>query len=372
MKFRSAGTATLLAELQTMLATGKIERRVESLQRVTNLFLRHEVVYSDAQIAVFDDVFVCLVAEMENAAKEMLAQRLAYEPKAPLATIRTLAFDEAINVAGPVLTHSNNLDDASLIENVETRSQLHMLAIAGRERLNEAVTDALVKHGNDDVIIAAASNPGAEFSENGYTTLLGRAENNDAIATCVGSRRSIPRHHYLKLIAKASDAVRTRLAATHPEWSDNISPAVRAVARRARSVSTPLTPEASIAHGLVRTLYEEGRLNETQVLQFADTGRFDEASSAIACLANVPVAVSESLMVQSGSEGLFVLAKVAGLSWPTVVAMMTMRDNLSHKHTLTPAGMRADQVTYEELRVSTAQQVLRFHRMQTADSGSSV
>jgi len=56
-----------------------------------------------------------------------------------------------------------------------------------------------------------------------------------------------------------------------------------------------------------------------------------------------------------------ILAKVAGLSWSTVRAIINMRDELSGGE---PTDIAACKDTYERLRPSTAQQVLRFHRMQ--------
>ena len=46
-------------------------------------------------------------------------------------------------------------------------------------------------------------------------------------------------------------------------------------------------------------------------------------------MANVPVAVAESIMVESRAEGVMILAKVAGLSWPTVKSIILMRDELA-------------------------------------------
>jgi hypothetical protein len=63
-----------------------------------------------------------------------------------------------------------------------------------------------------------------------------------------------------------------------------------------------------------------------------------------------------------------ILAKVAGLSWPTVRSIIRMRDELSGAE---PADLSASQDTYERLRPSTAQQVLRFHRMQQNSSTTS-
>ena len=54
-------------------------------------------------------------------------------------------------------------------------------------------------------------------------------------------------------------------------------------------------------------------------------------------------------------------------SWPTVRTIIRMRDELSGTE---PADLAACQDTYERLRPSTAQQVLRFHRMQQNAPGT--
>jgi hypothetical protein len=56
-----------------------------------------------------------------------------------------------------------------------------------------------------------------------------------------------------------------------------------------------------------------------------------------------------------------ILAKVSGMSWSTVNAIIEMRDKLSGSESTDIGACKA---TYERLRPSTAQQVLRFHRMQ--------
>ena len=62
---------------------------------------------------------------------------------------------------------------------------------------------------------------------------------------------------------------------------------------------------------------------------FAEAGNFDEANAAMAALANVPVSIAEDMMVESRSEAIMILAKVSGISWSTVKAIINMRDHLS-------------------------------------------
>src|SRR6201996_8466334 len=144
MSSKSAATSeSLLDELQTTLAHGTVARRVETLRRVTDLFINGAVDYSDDQIGLFDDVFQCLMHHIEISAKALLANRLAPIDTAPPQTIRTLAFDEAIEVAGPVLSQSLRLDDETLIETARHKSQAHLMAISMRKVLSRAVTDVL-------------------------------------------------------------------------------------------------------------------------------------------------------------------------------------------------------------------------------------
>jgi uncharacterized protein (DUF2336 family) len=366
MSSKSAtASVSLLDELETTLAHGTVARRVETLRRVTDLFLNSTIDYSDAQIGVFDDVFDCLIDAMEASAKVLLAQRLAPVPTAPPKIIRTLAFDDLIEVAAPVLSQSERLDDAALMANARTKSQGHLLAISIRKQLSNAVTDVLVERGNDEVIQSVVGNPGAQFSEKGYTNLVSRAERSDGIAECLGMRPSIPRHHYLKLIAKASASVQARLDAANPNASNDVSLAVREVTRRARSMPSAMTRETTIAHGLIKSLYEDGRLDEYQVAAFAAAKKFDETNAAIACLANVSVAMAETVMIEDRAEGILILAKVGGLSWSTVKAIIDMREELSGAELL---DLESSRTTYERLRLSTAQQALRFHRMQETTS----
>src|ERR1700735_1445396 len=287
---------SLLDELQTTLAHGTVARRVETLRRVTDLFISGAVEFSDDQIALFDDVFQCLIHHIETSAKALLSSRLAPSDRAPPLTIRALAFDDLIEVAAPVLSQAEPLDHEALVETARSKSQAHLMAISTRRVLSGAVTDVLVLRGNDEVIQSTVNNPGAQFSERGFTRLVSRAEGDDNLATCVGMRPNMPRHLYLKLIAKASATVQARLEGANTQRAGEGPAAGREATRLARSAPAAITRETAIAHALVRSLYDDGRLDEHQVAAFAETGKFDEANAAIAALAKGPVSVAAHLM----------------------------------------------------------------------------
>jgi uncharacterized protein (DUF2336 family) len=351
----------LLDELQATLAHGTVARRVETLRRVTDLFISGAVDFSDDQIALFDDVFQCLIHHIETSAKALLSNRLAPIDRAPPLTIRALAFDDLIEVAAPVLSQSERLDDQALIETARNKSQAHLMAISTRKMLSGALTDVLVQRGNAEVVQSVVQNPGAEFSERSFTRLINRADGDDRLATCIGMRPKLPRHIYLKLLARASEAVRAKLEVSNRPMAQEVSDAVREATRLARSAPSAITQETAIAHALVKSLYDDGRLDEYQVVAFAEADKFDEANAAIAALASVSVSIAENMMVETRAEGVMILAKISGMSWPTVKSLIRMRDRLAGKE---PSNLDSCKATYDRLRPSTAQQVLRFHRMQ--------
>ena len=116
--------------------------------------------------------------------------------------------------------------------------------------------------------------------------------------------------------------------------------AVREATRRARSAPSAMTRQTAIAHALVKSLYEDGRLDELQLAAFAEAGKFDEANAAIAALANVSVSIAENMMMETRAEGVMILAKVAGMSWSTVKAIINMRDELSGMEPTDLAGLQ--------------------------------
>src|ERR1700681_1895630 len=118
----------LIDQLEEALAHSDIGRRAESLRRVTDLFVSGSGKFSGEQIALFDDVMCRLVEQIEVSARATFGRRLATIPDAPSRVLRGLALDDAIEVAGPVLSHSERLDDPILVESARTKSQDHLLA----------------------------------------------------------------------------------------------------------------------------------------------------------------------------------------------------------------------------------------------------
>jgi uncharacterized protein (DUF2336 family) len=111
--FEKAGTLdesrSLLDELVSPVATATTRHRLRIIDRITDLFATGSRNYSYEQVALLDDVLRRLCADIEVKARAKLADRLAGMHSAPPKLVRSFAFDDAIEVAGPVLVRSQQL-----------------------------------------------------------------------------------------------------------------------------------------------------------------------------------------------------------------------------------------------------------------------
>jgi uncharacterized protein (DUF2336 family) len=351
---------TLIKDLEDAIACADADRRSETLSRVADLFITGAGQYSDDQIALFDDVIGRLAAEIEVKARAKLAGRLCHVHNAPARVIHALAADENIDVAGPVLTHAERLDEAVLIDAARTRSQQHLLAIAERKALGEAVTDLLVVRGDQQVVRSVSRNAGARFSDAGFGILVKRSEGDDVLAERVGLRRDIPRHHFLKLIARASDSVRTKLGAAIPDATAEIQRVLAQVVGRIRAESVTASTDYSAAKQSVDNLFRAGNFGEDDVYALAKLGKYEETTVAVALLCGLPVDVVETAMLDNRPDMMLILGRFAGLSWTCVKAILLLR---ASGRGVSPHDLDLAQKSFDRLQPEIAERVVRFYQV---------
>jgi uncharacterized protein (DUF2336 family) len=351
---------TLLDDLENALACGDSERRNDILRRITDLFIGGAPRFTEEQVGVFDDIIGRLVSAIEAKARAKLASRLAPIANAPVNVIRTLAFDDDIEVARAVLTMSERLDDTDLITSANTKSQQHLAAIAQRKALSEAVTDVLVSRGDRQVVHSVAKNRGARFSDAGFRMLVKRASGDDVLATHVGSRPDIPRQHFLLLLDKASAAVRTRLMAENPGADGAVEGVLAEVVGGLRSEARNASRDFTVAAARIEQLRRAGSLDEAAVYGFARDRKFEETTIALALLSDTPIDVVERALLDPGAEIVLILAKVAGLSSTCAKAILILR---AADRGMSAQDLENAMTSFSRLQLETARRVLSFYHM---------
>ena len=237
-------------------------------------------------------------------------------PNAPAGVVSTLAKNDDIAVAGPVLKQAPARRSRSQIY----RRDQEPGASAGAVEplgISEALSDILVQRGDREVVRSIATNQKARLSENAFTTLVKRAEQDGVLAEKVGLRTDIPPRLFRQLLMQASDVVQKRLLAqAKPETQAEIRRVLAKVTDEVAAKAAPRNYTAALA--AVRALHKERKLSEADIAEFAKAGKYEETIAALATVCAVPVEVVDRLMNGERADPVLILARAAGFGWPTV------------------------------------------------------
>jgi hypothetical protein len=349
---------SIIDELEEAVSNGSSEKRVNTLRRVTDLFLHNGERLSDDQVRVFDDVLCHLVSRVESRVKAELGGTLASLEYAPSGVIERLARDDEIAVAGAVLTGSNRLTTNTLVEIAKTKGQDHLLAISGRPNLPEVVTDVIVDRGESRVIRKLADNASARFSETGFNGMVSHAEADDELTEVLGLRADLPLKFLRDLLQRATEAVRARLASIAPgELQEEIKRVLKTFARKAAGEHMP-ERDFSRAEAVVRRMKGLNELGDDAVTRFAETKKFEEVAASIALLNNsAPTDMMARLLEGHRTDLILIPCKSAGLNWATVQAILS---NRPATHRIAEATLTTAMKDYDKLTAQTAERALRF------------
>jgi uncharacterized protein (DUF2336 family) len=348
---------SFLRDLDEAVSRGTPESRARALWHTTDLMVAGR--YSDDEIWTFGEVIGRLADEIEVTARAQLAKRLARFEEAPVNIIHKLAFDDEIEVAGPILQQSDRLEPYALVANVCTKSQSHLLAISKRETLEESVTDVLVTRGNQEVVNSVASNNGAHFSEFGFLHMVQRADGDSILAEHLGLRKDIPRHVFQQLIAKASDDVKRRLQEERPEMGETIQNTVTDVAGVLQSKFGPVSRSYFVAKRVVATQHRQGNLNENSISVYARTHKLEEVTIGLSLLCALPADVIERALMDKNRETLLILAKALDFCWATTMALLFLG---AKDHRITAKELNDLEREFGRLNIETSRSVLEFYQ----------
>jgi uncharacterized protein (DUF2336 family) len=369
-----AADLSIIDEVETAINAGSAKKSLETIKRVTDLFLSSAGSFDGEQIELFDNLLERLVRTIEiraiadvsaRIALAEMSSQLAPIAQAPPSVVRRLARNDEIAVAGPVLSESARLRTEDLVEIAETKSEQHLLAIAGRWWLKEIVTDAILARQYPTVSRRIINNPGARVSAAGFAIVLAQAESHPELAVATGIRVDLPTELRQQLLRNATEAVRSRLLSrAPPHLFEEIRSAIAAV-------SVGVNREMSKVHDftaakrLVALLKDKGELNEATLFGFAKHRKYEETVAALAELSQSSIDVIRPLMQSLRDDGVLIPCKAAGLSWETVHAVL---DSRFATGSMAPHELAAAQRQFASLTSENARRLLRFWQVRSSSS----
>jgi len=254
------------------------------------------------ELALAQDIVQIMARDAATLVREALAANLKASSNLPRDVALHLARD-IDSVAMPILEYSEVLADEDLIRLVRTVPESKQAAIARRETLSEAVTDALVETDNRTVVRTVVANKGARIREETLHRVVDRYGADEDIQEPLVQRGRLPVTVTERLVAMVSDRLKDYLVTHHEMSADSASELVlRARERATVNIVKPFTDENALEK-LVAQLGRNGRLSPSLILRALCMGDMPFFEYAMAQLAGVPVVNARILIHDPGMQG---------------------------------------------------------------------
>jgi uncharacterized protein (DUF2336 family) len=213
-------TGQRYAKLLQLASENSSEKRRELLSDVTSLFFANIDNHTDSETELFGDLMTKVAVELDAEVRKELSTLFSHE-RVPRRLIVALANDVEVKVAGPILTHSKVLTQSDLISVVENRSDAHRMLVTKRDDVGEALSEALVSYGGDQVVESLIRNETASVSPETYDKIVVRAIANPDLQAPLVERKSISPEHLNQLFLSVGADMRKQILARNTQFSED-------------------------------------------------------------------------------------------------------------------------------------------------------
>jgi uncharacterized protein (DUF2336 family) len=352
-------SSSRFGKLIELARTADSAQRRELLREVTDLFFETSGSRNDRESQLFGDVLQLVAAEMQDGVLAEFAERFADADDAPVGLMRDLA-NHAFEVAAPVLTRSKALDDQALLQIVGNQGQQHLKAVAQRETVSEALSDAIVQHGDDHALDALMRNEGADISRTSMEAAVDRARRNAVLHEAVVTRQDLPldllNDMYFVVEASLREQIMQRNASVDPAALD--AALAKARERLKRTVGD-LSAEAKNAMGFIQSKKAAGELNARMLVSLYREAKQMHFLYGLAEVTGVDAETVSGMLERRDVEALAMLCRAAAVERPLFVTLAVLTCGGED------AMNRAEEFgrMYINVPVEAAQRAVRFFKM---------
>lgn len=298
-------------EVHRLLSDHSSDARVDMTNKIG-------AVYNQAQLSVRENtiaeqIFRLLLRDTELRVRISLASYVKDSQTIPRDIVMSLARD-VVEVALPVLQHSQVLTDEDLIELVESTQEIsRYLAVSKRSSVSAAVTDALIAGGDANVAQTLIDNKGAEISVASLEKIIEDYKENDVLIQSLSDRPQLPITVVDKLLTVVSSTFAQTLKQKYKISTDHIEKEVEKTREKETLNLVRLTASDEDVGKLVTQLHAYGRLTPSIILNALCQGNFVFFETALAKLSNIPVANARKLITDRGELGFRAIYNKTGL-----------------------------------------------------------
>ena len=348
--------ATDIGKLIELARNRTTDGRSGLVAAIGNLFDETERQFTDQELVLMNDILKKLIQEVAGPIRKALAEKLARAKSAPSEVIEMLGNDE-IDVATPILMHSDFLTDRALIEIVRRRTRQHRLAVAMRERVSSGVCHALVEFREVDVIQGLLKNHGAQISQATLAYLVDQSAAVDEYQEPLLRRRELgpelAKRMYIHVASGLRNYILAHFQVDRAELDARLAEATSEAMERATAEN-----HVDAIQALADKLAKRDALTYDLIVQTLRRGEVQLFEAMIAQMTGLSRELACRLLYEEEADGFVIVARVAGFDRSTFTTLFLL---LQRAHPTAdandPQQLRRGLELFDRLRPETARKV---------------
>jgi uncharacterized protein (DUF2336 family) len=204
------------------------------------------------------------------------------------------------------------LTDTDLAEIIRQGSAGKQEAIAGRDGVSEAVSDALIAHAGEPAVARLMANESAAIAEDSLDRAATRFAGSDAVKQAMVLRPSLPASVADRLVTMVSGEWQAQLVKRHALPAAAAADIVLASREQAILHLSAGASDAALS-AMIGQMHRNGRLTPTLILRALCTGDIAFFEAAMAVRGDVLLANAQLLIHDPSRKGLAALYRKADL-----------------------------------------------------------
>ncbi len=355
-------------QLEALAKGGSSDERRKLISEITNLFVDNSENYSDREVFLFGEVLSKLIENVDNTTKKNVSTAIAPINKAPGDLLQLLAIQD-IDVADPILRHSEVLSDKELVEIANGHTEQHRLAISKRANLTAQVTDALLTHEEKPVLQSVCSNIDAEISMNGFRILAENVKDDQALCDLFSRRSDVPVSIVTTVIPLMSPEARARLLEISEIQGEMV---VEDLINKARQQSKEMTEKSEKqqikANVILEEIVDGKRELDASIELLCEENRPLDIGFILAGICNIPEQQVINALMKPDNQPIVILCRISNLSENTFAAIAELRRKRLKQDSATVAKVKK---YYAEMDIEMAKRTIRSVKVRNMSGISS-
>lgn len=336
--------------------------RLKLAEKLAEVFLYQAAALTEHEEKLVGDLIDDLLKHENPRVRHALIHHFAESISAP----RPLAVRIAsgpLDLAEPILVANENLEDADLIQIVESKSREHAMAIAARKEISQAVADALITTGDIRVMQIVAENLGAKLSPRALDVLIDAARLTAKLQQPLLSRPEINPESALRLYWWVTQDLRREALERFGFGPGRLEEALSKAIENKLNAHLLEKDDDATMKGLADWLEERGAMTTKILPQLLRAGHYRLFNILLGRMTQLELPLVDALTNAAGGRIMVALCRALNIDKGNFVSIFLMsRGGRSDEQIVHPKELSESLAAFDRLTPNKAQAMIESWR----------